>query len=77
MGLNSSNISLKVVFKLFRNDNDVKNRFYCCLKKVLKRINSIQKAEKLKPKKPLGLDSLLTVLEIGKWNQNTTDKRFL
>lgn len=37
----------------------------------------VQKQRKYKQNKPIGYDSLLTVLEIGKYHTEINDKRFL
>lgn len=54
----------------------MKNRFYCCVKKVQKYINVAQKVKKIKSGKLVSHDSLLTVLEIGKFDYTALDKRF-
>ena len=61
---------------LFRNDNDIKNHFYCCLKRLQKELTTVQKLKKIKSNKLLRSESLLTVLEIGKFDYNTLDNRF-
>lgn len=60
---------------LHRNDNDCKNRFYCCIRKVLKWANEFQR--QAKHKKLISIDSLLTILEIGKFNADLLDERFI
>lgn len=45
-----------------KSDNAVKNRFYCCMRKVQRRMHFVQKQKIYKQNKPIGYDSLLTVL---------------
>ena len=67
----------KYIFILFRNDNDIKNRFYCCIRHVQKQLNAAQKLKKIKSEKLISHESLLTVLEIGKFDYNSLDNRFV
>lgn len=61
---------------MLRTDNDVKNRFYCCLRKVQYHVNTAQKRNKIKSDKLFSFNSLLTILEIGKIDSQISDKRF-
>lgn len=42
MDQNSSSISREVnYYNLFRGQNNIKNKFYCCLRKFIRKINNI------------------------------------
>lgn len=66
----------KVLNFLFRNQNSIKNRFYCCIRKVQKKINMLQKEKKINHRKLVSLESLLTFIQLGKSSLNYDDGRF-
>ena len=76
MGIIVKTFTKQVNNLLCRNQNSIKNRFYCCIRKVQKKINIVQKEKKINHRKLISLESLLTFMELGKSSLNYDDGRF-